>query len=90
MIYFFISIKTKQQDFKDSIVKFDDLNQLMKIIDNGFYHEIFRVICVAKHYDQPFLDRESLETLMKKDLKPKFSVDLLIEEDGGYTAIWIS
>jgi len=78
------------KDFKDVVVGLNDIKQLMKIIDDGFYQEIFRIICVAKHYDQSFLNRESLETLIKNNLRPKFSIDLLIEEEVGYTAIWIS
>ena len=79
------------KDFKDAVVGLNDIKQLMKIIDDEFYQVIFRIICVAKHYEQSFLDRQPLETSMEKNLKPKFPIDLLIEEEEvGYTAIWIS
>jgi hypothetical protein len=78
------------KDFKDNVVKLNDLKQLLEVIDSAFKREIFRTICVAKRYDHPFLDRESLESLMEKNLKPDFPIDLLIEEEVGYTAIWIS
>jgi hypothetical protein len=78
------------KDFKDNVVKLNDLKQLVEVIDGSIKTNIFRTICVAKHYDQIFFDSESLETLMKKNLKSDFPIDLLIEEDVGYTAIWIS
>ena len=41
------------KDFKDNVVKLNDLKQLVQVIDDTFKHEIFRTICVAKHVIDP-------------------------------------
>ena len=51
---------------------------------------IFRIICVAKNYDENFLDRESLEKLMTEKLQSDLKIDLLIKEPNGYSVLWIS
>jgi hypothetical protein len=84
------------KDFKEKVVTIDELNYLAKTISGKFkdkYHplrvDVFRAICVAKHYDASFLNRESLERLMKEDLKAKFDIDLLVEEKVGYSVLWV-
>lgn len=52
--------------------------------------DIFRVICIAKDYDRTFLNRETLEKLMEKDLKSSLKVDLIVEEKVGYSVLWVS
>jgi hypothetical protein len=51
--------------------------------------EIFRVICVAKSYEHNFMNRESLERLMTEDLNANFPVDLIVEEEIGYSVLWV-
>ena len=45
---------------------------------------------MAKDYDPSFLNRESLETLMKRDLKANFKIDLIVEEKAGYSVLRVS
>ena len=85
------------KDFKDRVVTVDELKYLVKTISGKFkdkYHlrdiHIFRTICVAKDYDAAFLNRESLEKLMMRDLKVNFKIDLIVEEKVGYSVLWVS
>jgi hypothetical protein len=74
--------------FQDIVVTLNDLNQLSRLINSHFKKKIFRVICVAKEFDQSFFDKELLERQMI-NLKTKFPIDLLIEEKVGYSVLWI-
>jgi hypothetical protein len=77
-----LALKTKEgyfivKDFKDKIVTLEDLKQLILVISNKFKDKyqrtfVFRVLCVAKEYDQPLLQQESLERQMTEELKKKF------------------
>jgi hypothetical protein len=89
------------KDFKDKVVSIEELKYLVKILSHKFtdVHNIptflatpgiFRLICVAKAYDEPFLNRETLEKLMTEDLKASFKIDLIIEERVGYSVLWTS
>ena len=83
------------KSFDDEIVTVQDLNQLIMIISDRFrnnYHQlnIFRLIVVAKDYDQSFLNRDTLEQIMNKELKTKFKIDLIVQEEVGYTVLWAS
>ncbi|MGB7661757.1 MAG: hypothetical protein WBL67_03390 [Nitrososphaeraceae archaeon] len=83
------------KSFGDSVVTVDNLKELIMTISNKFRNkygrlDVFRVIVVARDYDQPFLNRESLEQMMKGELKSKFDIDLIVEEQVGYTVLWIS
>lgn len=80
--------------FKDKIVTIDDIKQLIQIVTGKFKdkygrHFIFRLICVAKKYEEQFNNRSSLEQLMVNEIKTKFPIDLIIEEDIGYSVLWI-
>ena len=81
------------KDFKDKIVTFDDLKQLVQLIRGKFKDKyqrthVFRVICVTKEYDQSF--KESLEQQMTRELSSNIKLDLLIEEKVGYSVLWVS
>jgi hypothetical protein len=87
------------KDFKDKVVSFEDLKYLTKILSHKFKDltdlpprgvNIFRVICVAKNYNESFLNRETLEKLMAKDLNASFNIDLIVEERVGYSVLWTS
>ena len=83
------------KDFGDKVVTLEDLKQLIEVVRRKFKDKyqrtfVYRVICVAKKYDQPFLQRESLEHYMAKSLRTNFKVDLLVEEKVGYSVLWIS
>jgi hypothetical protein len=77
------------KDFKDKVVRPEELRNLTKIVKEKLPH-VFRVICVAKNYDETFLNRETLEELMTRDLKPPFKVDFIVEENVGYSVLWVS
>jgi hypothetical protein len=77
------------KDFKDKIVTPADLRQLTTIVKEKF-NRIFRVICVAKAYDESFLNKVTLEKQMVKELKVNFKIDLILEEKVGYSVMWVS
>jgi hypothetical protein len=81
-------------DFKDKVIRLEDLSHLAEVIRRKFKDKyqrthVFRVICVAREYDQSFLQHESLEYQMKEKLKANFPIDLLIEEKIGYSVLWV-
>jgi hypothetical protein len=90
------------KDFNEKILTENELKNFIKILDNKINTQkilqylklidskIFRLIFVAKHYDQQFLERESLEKIMIENLRVNFKVDLIIEEEDkvGYTVLW--
>jgi hypothetical protein len=82
------------KDFGDNIVTFEDIQRLStvcnKLRGKTPAKNIFRIICVAKNYDENFLDRESLEKLMTEKLQSDLKIDLLIKEPNGYSMLWIS
>lgn len=78
------------KDFKDKIVTVEQLKGLINILSHKFRKikippriDIFRVIVVARAYHESFLNRETLEKLMTKDLKANFKIDLIVEEQVG-------
>lgn len=77
------------KDFKDKVVTPEDFREVTRIVKEKFTH-IFRVICVAKAYDESFLNKETLEKQMTKELKANFKIDLILEEKVGYSVLWIS
>jgi hypothetical protein len=78
------------KDFKDKIVTLNDLKMLVELIRHKFKNKIFRTICVSRKYDKSFLQTDSLEHQMTKELGAGFSLDLLVEEKVGYSVLWIS
>lgn len=86
------------KDFKDKVVSLEELKHLVKILGRKFRDidaiptqvDIFRVICVAKTYDESFLNMDTLEKQMTKELKAKFKIDLILEEKVGYSVLWVS
>ncbi|HEY7569892.1 MAG TPA: hypothetical protein VH796_00860 [Nitrososphaeraceae archaeon] len=81
------------KDFGDTTtVSLEDIERLLKVCDKLRIgsRRIFRVICVAKNYDENFLQRESLEDIMIKNIKSDLKTDLLIKESNGYSVLWVS
>jgi hypothetical protein len=83
------------KDFKDHVVTMNDLEYLLKIARHKFRNRrlqpnIFRIIVVAKNYEESFLNRESLEQIMKRLASTKLRVDLIMEEEKGYSVLWIT
>lgn len=80
--------------FTDKIVTIDDLKQLIQIVSGKFKDKyqrpfIFRLICVSKKYDEQFENRSSLDQLMNNEIKTRFPIDLVVEENVGYSVLWI-
>jgi hypothetical protein len=70
----------------------EHLKELIMTISSKFKDksgrlDVFRVIVVARDYDQPF---GGIGTLMKERLKSKIDIDLIVEEQVGYTVLWVS
>jgi len=83
-------VSTKKGDFivkfYDKTVSESDLKNLVKILSKS-RDKIFRVLCVAKDYDD---DLQSNKLVGIMDKIPKyFKLDLIFEEDHGYSMLWI-
>jgi hypothetical protein len=84
------------KEFKDKTVIVEDLRNLAKILSSKFKTKflrrsnVFCVICVSKDYDKLFLNRESLEKIMTEEIKADFDINLVVEEDFGYSVLWVS
>lgn len=85
-----IVVATKKGDF---IVKFFD-DATFKTIEqfaqtmSKYNKTIFRILCVAKNYDEE-LQSNRLSSLMQK-LGLKYDMDLIFEEEQGYSMLWIN
>lgn len=82
------------KDFKNKAVTEKDLRETLHVIRNNFkdkYHRSFvlRVVFVAKEYAQPLLERETLENKMTREIRTNFGVDLLIQDNAGYSVLWV-
>ncbi|MFN3654900.1 MAG: hypothetical protein ACK4TO_06190 [Candidatus Nitrosotenuis sp.] len=85
-----ILIPTKKGDF---IVKFfDDVSfPILEQFTSNMSKSgklIFRVLCVAKNYDED-LQSSQLSSLMQK-LNLDFDMDLIFEDEQGYSMLWIN
>ena len=85
-----IVVATKKGDF---IVKFFDdisfktIEQFAQTLSKS-NKTIFRVLCVAKNYDEE-LQSAQLSSLMQ-NLGLKYDMDLIFEEEQGYSMLWIN
>ena len=82
------------KDFSNKVVTNKDLQELIGLIRAKFrdkYQRMYvhRVVCVAKQYDQSFLQRQTLEEKMTNEIKANFDIDLLIEDKVGYSVLWV-
>lgn len=72
--------------FYDKAVTESDLKNLVELLSKS-RDKIFRVLCVAKDYDEP-LQSNKLVGIM--DNIPKYyKLDLIFEEEHGYSMLWI-
>jgi hypothetical protein len=81
------------KDFENTVVRREDIEKLLTVCNRlrkTPAKSIFRIICVAKNYDENFLKRESLEKLMINDIQSGLETDLLIKELNGYSVLWVS
>lgn len=84
------------KSFEDKVVTPEELRRPISVLRHKFRKmeipprvDVFRVICVARDYSETFLDRETLERLMEKELKSSFKIDLIVEEKVGYSVLWV-
>ena len=83
------------KNFDDKIVNINDIAHLAEKTKSKFKNiyqrtNILRILIVAKNYDEPFLERASLEEIMIQKIKPKLKIDLIVKENIGYSVLWIS
>jgi len=83
-------VSTKKGDFivkfYDKTVSESDLKNLVDILSKS-RDKIFRVLCVAKDYDED-LQSNKLVGIMDK-IQKYFKLDLIFEEEHGYSMLWI-
>jgi len=83
-------VPTKKGDFIvkffDSVVTYDEIKSLCKTLSKS-RARIYRVLCVAKDFKQE-LQTPKLVDLMD-ELSIYFKVDLIFEEEQGYSMLWI-
>ena len=83
-------VSTKKGDFivkfYDKSVSESDLKHLAEILSKS-RDKIFRVLCVAKDYDEE-LQSNKLVDIMDK-IPKYFKLDLIFEEEHGYSMLWI-
>ena len=83
-------VSTKKGDFivkfYDKSVNESDLKNLVQLLSKS-RDKIFRVLCVAKDYDESLQSNKLVEIM---DNLPKyFKLDLIFEEEHGYSMLWI-
>jgi hypothetical protein len=83
-------VSTKKGDFivkfYDKAVSESDLKNLVQLLSKS-QDKIFRVLCVAKDYDEPLQSNKLVGII---DNLPKyFKLDLIFEEEHGYSMLWI-
>jgi hypothetical protein len=83
-------VSTKKGDFIvkffDKTVNVSDLENLVKLLSKS-RDKIYRVLCVAKDYNE---DIQSNKLVAIMDKLPKdFKLDLIFEEEHGYSMLWI-
>jgi len=83
-------VSTKKGDFivkfYDKTVSESDLKNLVNILSKS-RDKIFRVLCVAKDYEED-LQSNKLVGIMDK-IPNYFKLDLIFEEEHGYSMLWI-
>ena len=83
-------VPTKKGDFIvkffDNVVTYDEIKSLCEKLSKS-RARIYRVLCIAKDFQQE-LQTSKLVNLMD-DLPTYFKVDLIFEEEQGYSMLWI-
>jgi uncharacterized protein YnzC (UPF0291/DUF896 family) len=83
-------VSTKKGDFivkfYDKTVTASDIKNLVTLLSKS-RDKIFRVLCVAKDYDEE-LQSNKLVGIMDQ-LPKSFKLDLIFEEEHGYSMLWI-
>lgn len=72
--------------FYKKTVSFSDIQELVNTLIKS-RDRIFRVLCVAKDYDEEIQSNKLVDIM---DKMPKyFKLDLIFEEENGYSMLWI-
>lgn len=72
--------------FYEKTVSFSDIQELVNTLIKS-RDKIFRVLCVAKDYDEEIQSNKLVDIM---DKMPKyFKLDLIFEEENGYSMLWI-
>jgi hypothetical protein len=72
--------------FYEKTVSFSDIQELVNILSKS-RDRIFRVLCVAKDYEEELQSNKLVDIM---DKMPKyFKLDLIFEEENGYSMLWI-
>lgn len=72
--------------FYEKTVSFSDIQELVNALIKS-RDRIFRVLCVSKDYDEEIQSNKLVDIM---DKMPKyFKLDLIFEEDNGYSMLWI-
>ncbi len=72
--------------FYEKTVSFSDIQELVNTLIKS-RDRIFRVLCVAKDYDEEIQTNKLVDIM---DKMPKyFKLDLIFEEENGYSMLWI-
>jgi len=83
-------VPTKKGDFIvkffDNVVTYDEIKSLCEKLSKSRVR-IYRVLCIAKDFQQE-LQTPKLVDLMD-ELTTYFKVDLIFEEEQGYSMLWI-
>lgn len=83
-------VSTKKGDFiikfYDKTVTYDDLDNLCDKLTKS-RERIYRVLCVAKDYESNLQTNELVDMMDK--LNKYFKLDLIFEEEQGYSMLWI-
>ncbi len=83
-------VPTKKGDFivnfYDETLTYDEIKSLCQKLTKS-RSRIYRVLCIAKDFEQE-LQTQKLVDLMD-DLPKYFKLDLIFEEDQGYSMLWI-
>ena len=72
--------------FYEKTVSFSDIQELVNTLIKS-RDRIFRVLCVAKDYDESLQSNKLVEIMDK--LPKYFKLDLIFEEEHGYSMLWI-
>ena len=83
-------VSTKKGDFVvkfyDSKVTFDNIKSLCNSLSKS-RTRVFRVLCIAKDFEENLQSNELVD--MMDSLPKYFKVDLIFEEEQGYSMLWI-
>jgi hypothetical protein len=86
-----LALKTKVgyfivKDFGNDILTERQVRELIIVCSS--LSPVFRLVCVARHYEDVFLNRPSLERLMD-NLTTGYKVDLIVKEEEGFSVLWV-